>query len=244
MTSGGSMRPTGATGATRRTTEASSPVPSGTERTAEIPVVSAGGRAGGGTGVRQPVELADGTVWYPGVSRRMPAPFPLRLGVWLLFLVLVLGLAGLAVQRYHPDWISFLRRTGPAAARGHHAGSGNPATATAGHHGATGAAGRLRVRSTTGSATTYVVPASSFRIVLRFPHPDWVRVTSPVGSSHDLVSQTLPASASPKTLRVHGSASVFLGAATTSIAIVSGGHRLGVVHSPQVGRNYDFVPHR
>lgn len=216
------------------------------DRTAEIPVVTAKAPAGSRRAAAAPIELSDGSVWYPGVSRRLPAPFPIRLIVWLLFLVLLLGLAGLAVERYHPDWIAFLRRTAPSsspAPAGGAPASGGPTTGAV----ATGKAGTgsgLALASTTGSATTYTVPARSYEVVLRFPHDDWVRVTSPAGTSHELLASTLPATDSPRTVQVSGSATVFVGAATTSITIVAGGHELGVVRFPQAGRNYDFVPRR
>lgn len=209
--------------------------PVGTEDTAEIPVVRATG-----TRSRPPVELEDGTLWYPGVSRRLPAPFALRLAVWLLFFLLVVGLAGLAVERYHPDWLSIVRNTGPAAAATSPVGGGGPAAQTT----STGApaVGGLRLERTTSSASTYAVGASSFTIKLTFDHACWTRIAEPAGSSHYLVEGTLQASDSPKVVKVTTSASVYLGASTKSITIASSGHTLGVVQTPRVGHSYEFVP--
>lgn len=55
------------------------------------------------------VLLPDGTIWYPGSKRRLPAPLALRVLVWLLFLTLLIGIAALVAERLHPDWFSLLR---------------------------------------------------------------------------------------------------------------------------------------
>jgi hypothetical protein len=71
--------------------------------TAEIPAVPLHRSYG--------VLLPDGSVWYPDSKRRLPAPWPLRFFVWVLALLLVLLLAGLAVVEWHPSWLSALRHT-------------------------------------------------------------------------------------------------------------------------------------
>lgn len=235
MTTGTKATATGYGLATAPT--ASPSAATGTETTAEIPVVRASG-----TKSRPPVELEDGTLWYPGVSKRLPAPFGLRLAVWLLFFLLLVGLAGLAVEHYHPDWLSILRKTGPGtvATRAVRNGGGGQTGTTAATPAAGG--GGLQLVRTGSSSTTYAVSARSYSIVIRFDHACWTRIASPAGSSHYLLQRTLQASESPKTVRVRGSSSVYLGAATKRITIVSAGHTLGVVQTPRVGQNYDFVP--
>lgn len=59
------------------------------------------------------VLLPDGTIWYPGSKRRLPAPLALRVLVWLLFLILLIGIAALVAERLHPDWFSLLRHVTP-----------------------------------------------------------------------------------------------------------------------------------
>ena len=71
--------------------------------TAEIPAVPMDRSYG--------VLLPDGTVWYPGSNKRLPAPWPLRFVVWVLALVLLLMLSGVAVVRWHPAWLAPLRHT-------------------------------------------------------------------------------------------------------------------------------------
>lgn len=71
--------------------------------TAEIPAVPVHRSYG--------VLLPDGSVWYPGSKRRLPAPWPLRFVVWVVALVLALMLIGLAVVELQPSWLTSLRHT-------------------------------------------------------------------------------------------------------------------------------------
>jgi hypothetical protein len=76
---------------------------SGTVVTAEIPAVPVGPSYG--------VLLPDGSVWYPGSRKRLPAPLIMRVVVWILvFAVFIVG-AGDFVIRYHPSWLAALRHT-------------------------------------------------------------------------------------------------------------------------------------
>lgn len=228
-------RSTGAVGMAPGAFEAS-------ERTAEIPVVTgATGRA------RPPVQLEDGTVWYPGVSRRLPAPFLVRLVVWLLFFLLLLGLGGLAVVRWHPGWLSFVQATVPSGpstiALGGGSGGQSPTGNRSGSNGgSTGGASGLHLVSSGANASTYAVPTSSYQVVVTFPNRAWVRIASPAGSTHYVVAETYPSSASPVHVPISGSADVYLGAATTSIAIVAQGHTVGTIATPAVGHDYVFQP--
>lgn len=77
--------------------------------TAEIPAIPASPNYG--------VLLPDGSIWYPGSRKRLPAPLPLRIAVWALaFLVLVAG-AGEYIVHAHPSWVDPLRRVVPAGSK-------------------------------------------------------------------------------------------------------------------------------
>ncbi|MCU1488914.1 MAG: hypothetical protein JWM85_319 [Acidimicrobiaceae bacterium] len=210
------------------------------EVTAEIPIVTGKNAAARPVGNAYGVLLPDGTVWYPGSRKRLPAPFALRLTVWLLFLVLLIGLGGLAVERVHPTWLDFARRTASPAAVA--AGTSPPATTgrTAGQ-GGSATAGFHLVKSASTTAT-YATGAGTYDLVLTFSHPVWTVVASPAGSQHFLVEQTLQPSASPKQVVVNGTASVQLSAATDSIQVQSAGKTLGTVSAPRVGTTYTFEP--
>jgi hypothetical protein len=78
--------------------------------TAEIPAVPAGPTYG--------VLLPDGSIWYPGSRKRLPAPLALRIVVWALAFLVLLAAAGDFVIHSHPGWVDTLRRHVPAAALG------------------------------------------------------------------------------------------------------------------------------
>ena len=78
----------------------------GTVITAEIPAVPIGPSYG--------VLLPDGSVWYPGSRKRLPAPLILRVVVWILAFAIFIAAAGDFVIRYHPTWVAALRHIVPA----------------------------------------------------------------------------------------------------------------------------------
>lgn len=80
--------------------------PVGTVITAEIPAVHAGPSYG--------VLLPDGTVWYPGSPKRLPAPLILRVIVWILAFAVFLAAAGDIIIHEHPSWVGPLRHVVPA----------------------------------------------------------------------------------------------------------------------------------
>lgn len=80
--------------------------PVGTVVTAEIPAVHAGPSYG--------VLLPDGTVWYPGSPKRLPAPLILRVIVWILAFAVFLAAAGDIIIHEHPSWVGPLRHIVPA----------------------------------------------------------------------------------------------------------------------------------
>ena len=69
--------------------------------TAEIPAVPVAPAYG--------VLLPDGSIWYPGSKRKLPAPAFLRVIVWTLAFLVALGGAGLIVEYYHPSWMDPIR---------------------------------------------------------------------------------------------------------------------------------------
>lgn len=216
------------------------------ETTAEIPAVGGTGttaavpRAGWAEGtVRERsagVVLPDGSVWYPGTAKREPAPFALRLLVWLLLFVLVLGGVGLAVEHYHPSWLAFARN-GSSGAVVVPGGS----TANTGS-GGSAAQGGFHLASNSATGATYATGAQDYSLVITFDHPVWTVIASPAGSKNFLVQQTLEPNASPKQVIVHGSASVQLSAATKEIAVVVGHKTVGTVADPAVTKTYVFRP--
>lgn len=224
----------------------SAPGSSPAETTAEIPVVgpaqSGHGRAGWAEGtVRERsagVLLPDGSVWYPASPGREPAPFLLRLYVWLLLFLVVLGGAGLAVERYHPSWLAFARNTHSGAV----VVTGRTDTSSTAQTGTTAPSGGFHLIANSPKGATYATGAKNFTLVLSFAQPVWTVIASPAGSKTYLVEQTLQPNASPKKIIVAGSASVQLSAASKSIDVLVAGKKVGSVADPAVGDVYTFRP--
>ena len=115
---------------------------SGTVITAEIPAVRAGPSYG--------VLLPDGSVWYPGSRKRLPAPLILRVVVWVLAFAVFFAAAGDFIIRYHPSWVAPLRHivnTQPAAS------SGNTTTPTV-------ATGKGKAHTTAAAVTPIAAPTN------------------------------------------------------------------------------------
>ncbi len=113
---------------------------------------------------------------YTGVR---PAPFVLRAALWLTASVLVLALAGLAVQHYQPQWLTDIHlvhhnHTLTAATSGTATGSG----ATSQSKKSTNPA--LVSMTTTGTGSANVsVQASNYTVVVAAWAPCWTVVHSP-----------------------------------------------------------------
>jgi hypothetical protein len=166
-----------------------------THVTAEIPAVPVHRSYG--------VLLPDGSVWYPDSKRRLPAPWPIRFVVWVLALMLLLMLAGLAVVEWHPSWLSGLRHTvgAPSVIP---IGPGQPTT-TLGGTGTTVAANGKASCVTTSSGVTCTLPVDSYQINFTTTQPVSVGIknlttnvyvygaTQPAGQTH-VTSVTGPSS--------------------------------------------------
>ncbi len=125
--------------------------------TAEIPAVRAGPNYG--------VLLPDGTVWYPGSKKRLPAPLILRAVVWVLAFAVFLGAAGDFVIHYHPSWVAALRHIVPAqTTNGTSPGAGTGGT----HPRASGVVTLIKTPAGLPAKTTaYRVNESEFTVVIK-----------------------------------------------------------------------------
>ncbi len=222
---GAAGEPTRATGPTKTRTQPESIVD-----TAEIqPVASSRPRR-----IPTPHEHA-----YDEPDRHAPAPMGLQIAVWLLFVVFVVGLVGLAVEHFHPSWVSFLRNTATTSNGHHHGAASNSKTSppSSTHSSA------LTAQSSTPTGATYLVPSSStYTLVVSVPNRCYIDVASPPNSKNYVFASTIDASQSPKSITVHGSSSLELGAQTTSIAVEVSGKQVGVISTPRAGYIYTFIP--
>ncbi|MGA8296780.1 MAG: hypothetical protein WB770_07035 [Acidimicrobiales bacterium] len=174
-------------------------------------------------------------------EHRAPAPMGLQILVWLLFVVFVVGIVGLAVEHFHPSWISFMRNTigtHSPSSHNHSVGSNSSSTSLA----QTNSTG-LTKQSSNAKGATYVVPTTaSYTIVVTVANRCFVGVTSPPSSKHYVFASTIDASQSPEAIQVAGSSSLLLGAQATSIAVKVSGKQVGEISPPQLGYTYTFNP--
>jgi hypothetical protein len=154
--------------------------------TAEIPAVPVRRSYG--------VLLPDGTVWYPGSNKRLPAPWALRMVVWVLILITFLMLAGLVVVLTHPSWLSSLRHTvtapsaasrtgtGPTGGGGSSStvstvNTGAPGSTTSGAGGGGGGGGQTVAGCSVGSSgVTCKVPSNNYTIVFTTTNKCFVQI--------------------------------------------------------------------
>jgi hypothetical protein len=106
----------------------------GTSVTAEIPAVPVGPSYG--------VLLPDGSVWYPGSKKKLPAPPLLRVIVWVIAFAVLIVAIGDVILRFQPAWTRTFRHV-VAASSGY--GTGND------HHNANGQQGTQTGSSSTGT---------------------------------------------------------------------------------------------
>lgn len=221
---GAAGEPTRATGPTRTRTQ-----PEAIVDTAEIqPVAASRPRR-----ISSPYEHT-----FEEPERREPAPMGLQIGVWLLFVVFVIGLVGLAVEHFHPSWITFLRNTIPAksAPAGHHHHTSSTSTTSASH------GNSLTQTSSSAKGATYSVPtAAAYTIVISVPNRCYIDVVSPPGSKNYVFFGIIDAQQSPKSIQVTGTSALLLGAHATSVTVDVAGKQVGQI-TPQVGYTYTFVP--
>lgn len=201
--------------------------------TAEIPAVPASPNYG--------VLLPDGSVWYPGSNKKLPAPLLLRVAVWILAFATVLAAAGLFIIHYQPSWVSPLR----------HVTSG-PAGATTGTHSTRSTAGSAAGSSgnSAGSvtkmspqppglpplSTAYTVPVSAYTVAVTADHTTWVGVF-PITNGQAAAAPTqqqMVAGGATADFQVDGAVMVSVGASLATVKVLSGAHDLGTLgQTPQ-----------
>jgi hypothetical protein len=172
--------------------------------TAEIPAVPMNRSYG--------VLLPDGSVWYPGSKKRLPAPWPVRFVVWVLALVLILMVGGVAVLKWHPAWLSPLRHTVGSAplqdvtpsnisipVGSTSGGGGGGTTAVVGGFRQTGSTpqvgdpiGSSPAAGTAYATVTYQVPASTFQLSFTTSPREPVSVGITTPSGQNLYGETQP----------------------------------------------------
>jgi hypothetical protein len=171
--------------------------------TAEIPAVPMNRSYG--------VLLPDGSVWYPGSKKRLPAPWPVRFVVWVLALVLILMLGGVAVVKWHPAWLAPLRHTVGSAPlqdvtpsnisipAGGTSGPGGGSQAASGGFRETGSTpqvgdpiGSSPAPGTAYATVSYHVPAGTYQLAFKTSAREPVSVGITTPSGQNLYGETQP----------------------------------------------------
>jgi hypothetical protein len=218
------------TRANRQAATPPAPHPESAITTAEIPRISA------------PVaQFPRGDGWHPEIERRLPAPWGLQLAVWALFALFVLGLVGLAVEHFHPGWISGWRNTIPTGQTSANTSSTSPGAGSTTLP--TSKLGKLVLIAATKSSATYSVPTSSgFTLVVSTNIPCYTLVKSPPTESGYAFAATITAKQSPEVINLTGPASVSLGASASALTIKVGSVEIGTITPPQALLTYIFTP--
>ena len=179
---------------------------------------------------------ASGPTWRPSPEARQPAPALLRTAVSFLFLLVVLGAVGLAVEHFHPDWLASLRNT-----------TGTTTGAAAHQNSSTGGSslpvsGTFALESSNAKGATYSVPSSSYVLVVGTTNRCWTTVKAPPSSAQYTFARTISPAQSPKAIKITGPAAVTLSAHATSLTIEVASKRVGSIDPPKEFFTYTFVP--
>jgi hypothetical protein len=198
--------------------------------TAEIPAVPVAPAYG--------VLLPDGSIWYPGSKRKLPAPTFLRVIVWTLAFLVAIGGAGLVVEHYHPSWMDPIRHVvGPPGVLTPGGGSGPTATTLPSAQ----SSGKMLETAHSLNSVTYTVPGAPYVLNIKTTQRCYLRVVS-IASGASLLNNTLAAGASQAVVVAGGSATVQAYAAGASLSVSVQGTEVGAIAKLLYGVSYRFNP--
>jgi hypothetical protein len=201
----------------------------GTAITAEIPAVPVAPAYG--------VLLPDGSIWYPGSKRKLPAPTLLRVTVWTLaFLVAIAG-AGLIVEHYHPSWTDPLRHVVGTPGQPASPGSSTVTTRPA------AGSNEMKQTSHTANSVTYSVPGSPYVLAIKTTQRCYVVVKS-LASRTNLFSATISADVTQPVVVPGGSTTLEAYAGGSSLSVSLQGKPVGTVAVLRYAITYNFNPTR
>lgn len=189
-------------------------------QTAQVPGVRPGFPTGSGPATvgfsgPKPFDATD-AIPVTLLSAKTPAPVPLalRAALWCTVVLLVIGVAGLAVHRWRPLWLEKIhvvasptsapasRVTTPTPHASQHAAPPGPVSLTAFGNG----------------SATVTVRATQYQVVLSTGAPCWVQVTGPA-SFVPAFSATLPGGSTKTFAAEAGQLSIELGASHASLSV-------------------------
>ena len=198
----------------------------GTAITAEIPAVPVAPAYG--------VLLPDGSIWYPGSKRKLPAPTLLRVIVWTLAFLVAIGGAGLIVEHYHPSWVDPLRHVVGTP------GLVNPGTTTETTRPAP-ISKVMRQTSRTTNSVTYSLPGTPYVLAVKTTQRCYV-VVKALASRTDLFAATIGAGETQSVLVPSGPSTLEAFAGGASLSVAFQGRQVGTVAVLRFAVTYIFNP--
>ena len=200
----------------------------GTAITAEIPAVPVAPAYG--------VLLPDGSIWYPGSKRKLPAPPLLRVVVWTLAFLVAIGGAGLVVEHYHPSWMDPLRHV--IASPGQLVNPGGSTTETTSPPPVSKV---MKQTSQTANSVTYSLPGSPYVLTIKTTQRCYVVVKS-LANRPDLFDSTISSDAVQPVLVPSGASTLEAFAAGASLSVSFAGKQVGTVAVLRYAVTYNFNP--
>ena len=196
----------------------------GTAVTAEIPAVPVAPAYG--------VLLPDGSIWYPGSKRKLPAPPFLRVTVWTLAFLVAVGGAGLIVEHYHQSWMDPVRHI--VGTPGQPAGTDGTGTTASGSN-------EMKETSHTANSVTYSVPGIPYVLEIKTTRRCYVVVKS-LTNQLDLFASTISADVTQSVLVPSGSTALEAYAGGASLSVSFHDKQVGTIGVLRYAVSYNFNP--
>jgi hypothetical protein len=189
-------------------------------QTAQVPAVGSGA-SGPGTGS---VHVDGPYGSYEAPRRKRKAPWLLRFMIWFVLFLLLVGVAGISINHYKPQWLRDIHvlasspRTSVSGSNSNH-NHNKPATHTSTTEPATAVV--TTSQHGIGSATVKV-GTSVYDVVVATTNSCWVEAQTP-GSVNPLINRTLTAGQTVTIPVTGGQVSVELGALAARLTVEIGG---------------------
>jgi hypothetical protein len=200
--------------------------------TAEIPAVPVAPAYG--------VLLPDGSIWYPGSKRKLPAPSLLRVIVWTLTLLVLLTGAALVVEHFQPSWFNSIRRVvGPPGVLS--TGSPGATTTTRPGTGTGSSSGKMRQTGQGFNSVVYSLPGAPYVLTIKTTQRCYVQVRS-LANGTSLFSEVIGAGVTQTVTVRSGSATLEAYAGGSSLSVGVNGTQVGSIAKLLYAVVYKFNP--
>lgn len=164
----------------------------------------------------------------PVYRKRRRIPLALRFALFLTVALLAVGGAGLAVDRWHPQWLQDLH-----IVRSHVASPGSAITTTT-------TVPHFHSLTSSPSGATYAVPARRFAVNIGISQPTWIQVTTS-SSSAPVYTGVLQPQGQIQTFRANGDISVVIGAGGTVVSVSVNGKAIAMLKPPSAPYTLTFT---